>query len=278
MRIATWLRRRPYVYDAADLWADAARMVTRNRFVLGALRGVEGFGLRGARRLFAISSGLVGRIRELGVTTPATVIGFGADPAFRYEPGTVSSGDPYFIYAGSYSEWHGAGVFVEALARIRAEHPRVQLVFIGHGSERDQLIAWCAEHDVAGVEFREPVEPEALNPLLGGAVAALASVRPGAGYDYAFATKVYASSAAGCPVVFAGAGPTSDFIISAADRGMGLAVEYEVDAVADAMRRMLQTPLPPARREELSSWARREHSIDACADLVVREITLNAHP
>lgn len=278
MRVAAWLRRRPYVYDAADLWADAARMVTGNRFVLGALRRVERFGMRGARRLFAISSGLVGRIRELGLTTPATVIGFGADPAFRYEGETASDEDPYFIYAGSYSEWHGAGIFVEAFARIRGQNPHVHLLFIGHGSEREQLMAWCAENEVTGVEFREPVEPEALNPLLGGAIAALASVRPGGGYDYAFATKVYASAAAGCPVIFAGTGPTNGFITAAADRGMGVAVDYEVDAVADAMRRALEEPLPPAARRELSAWARSEHSIDACADLVVREIALTAHP
>jgi glycosyltransferase involved in cell wall biosynthesis len=279
VRIAAWLRRRPYVYEAADLWADAARMVTGNRFVLGALRRVEGFGMRGARRLFAISSGLVGRVRELGITTPATVVGFGADPAFRYEP-TVApppAQDQYFIYAGSYSEWHGADIFVKAFARIREEHSGTRLVFIGHGSERDELIAWCEANEVTGVEFREPVEPEALNPLLGGALAALASVRPGTGYDYAFATKVYASTAAGCPVIFSGAGPTSEFIAAAA-LGAGVAVDYDVEAVTDAMRRALSDPLPPADREKLSAWARHEHSIDACAELVAREIASTAHP
>src|SRR5690606_15055811 len=41
VRVASAIRRRPYVYDAADIWADAATMVTSNRAVLAALRAVE---------------------------------------------------------------------------------------------------------------------------------------------------------------------------------------------------------------------------------------------
>ena len=59
----------------------------------------------------------------------ALVIGFGVDteafnyrPAGEIPPSDVSvdvPADPYLIYPGSYSEWHGAGIFVEAFARLR---------------------------------------------------------------------------------------------------------------------------------------------------------------
>ena len=164
-RVITALLRRPYVYDAADLWSDAAQMVTSSRLVIGLLRRVELFALRGAAHAFAISNGLVGRLGELGVRTPTTVIGFGVDteafnyrPAGEIPPSDVSvdvPADPYLIYPGSYSEWHGAGIFVEAFARLRAEQPDLRLLFVGNGADRPALERRCAELELDGVEFRD---------------------------------------------------------------------------------------------------------------------------
>ena len=283
-RVITALLRRPYVYDAADLWSDAAQLVTNSRIVIGLLRATEVFALRGAAHLLAISTGLIDRLGELAVRTPTTVIGFGVDTAaFRYRaPGVIAAAHEhtdvptgqYLIYPGSYSEWHGAGIFVEAFAHLRAEHPHLRLLFVGNGSDRPALERRSTELGLDSVEFRGPIEAPRLTTLLASAVLSLASLKPGQGYDYAFTTKIYSSLAAGCPVVFTGTGPTAAFIdASAREQPVGTAVEYEVSAVIEAIRAAIATPLEAARRETLSAWAHERFSIEKAAAIVVETST-----
>jgi glycosyltransferase involved in cell wall biosynthesis len=271
VRAVGWLRRTPYVVRAADLWSDGAAMVTDSRLVLWALRRVEVWGLRGAARLFAAHEPLVERFREVGIDTPVTAIGFGADTdAFQYtEP--PASGAPMFVYAGTHSEWHGAGVFVEAFAAVLAAHPGAQLRFIGNGEERRILRARAAELGLGdAVDFHAPIPPAELSPILAAATASLASLKPGQGYDYAFTTKVYSSLAAGCPVIFAGVGPTRPFI-EAAPPGAGVAVDYDITAVRDAMEAAIASPASPRLRSSLSAWVHDRYSLAGIAARVASQ-------
>lgn len=269
VRCVAALFRTPYVVDAADLWSDAAALATRNPLVPLALRWLERWGLRGARHLFAAHQPLIDRFREVGIETPASPIGFGADTAAFSFRGDVSR-EPHFIYAGTHSEWHGAGIFVDAFAAIADRHPTARLTFIGNGQERDLLASRARELGLAArVAFESPVAPRELAPRLASATASLASLKPGGGYDYAFTTKVYSSLASGCPVIFTGTGPTARFIADAGHADVGVAVAYDADAVAAAMERAIANPVGPERREALSAWARATYSLEAVASTVV---------
>lgn len=270
VRVIAALRRTPYVVDAADLWSDAAAMATSSRFVLTSLRVVERWGLRGARHLFAAHQPLIDRFREIGINTPATPIGFGADTAnFTYteQPPTAA---PLLVYAGSHNEWHGAGIFVEAFATVAENHEGARLLFIGNGKDRDELTVRAAELGIAdAVEFRAPISPAELSPILSGATVSLASLKPLQGYDYAFTTKIYSSLAAGCPVVFAGVGPTVPFLREAANPNVGVAVDYEVSAVVEALERAIIDSPPPEARARLSAWARERFALTTIAREVI---------
>ncbi len=270
VRVVGWLRRTPYVVDAADLWSDAASMVTSSKIVLGLLRRVEIWGFRGARHLLAAHEPLIARFRELGISTPATGIGFGADTgSFRYGGETPPS-PPVFVYAGTHSEWHGAGIFIEAFARFLPGHPGAMLRFIGNGQEREVLRERADELGLShAVTFDAPIPPVELAPILSGATASLASLKPGQGYDYAFTTKAYSSLAAGCPVIFTGVGPTGPFLRGATNPDAGVAVDYDVAAVTAELERAAAHPLPSEARARLSDWARSTYSLDAVADRVV---------
>ena len=272
VRVVGWLRRTPYVVRAADLWSDAAAMVTDSAFVLGTLRRVEVWGLRGARRLFAAHAPLLARFREVGIDTPTTAIGFGADTeAFRFQPQTKPAA-PVFVYPGTHSEWHGAGIFVDAFASVVARHPGARLRFIGNGEERRSLAAQAAGLGISdAVDFHRPIPPAELAPILSGATASLASLKPGQGYDYAFTTKVYSSLAAGCPVIFAGVGPTGPFLRDADSPDVGVAVDYDIDAVVAAMERAIADSPSDEVRARLSEWTRIHYSLTAIAEQVVAE-------
>jgi len=272
VRVVAGLRRTPYVVRAADYWSEAAELVTRSALILGTLRRVEAWGLQGARMLFAAHQPLIDRFRALGITTPALPIGFGADTKdFRYE-GQAPPEPPVFVYAGTYSEWHGAGIFIDALREIMERHPGARLVYYGNGEEREGLRARARALGIeSSVEFHAPVSPAALSPILAGATASVASLAPVPANEYAVATKAYSSLAAGCPVIFAGIGPTVDFLGDSGHPEAGVAVGYDVDEAAAAMSAAASSPLEPRARAELARWSASRYSLTTIAKRVVDE-------
>ncbi|MHA6693994.1 glycosyltransferase [Homoserinimonas sp. A520] len=272
VRVIAALRRTPYVVRAADYWSEAAELVTSSRLILGTLRRVEAWGLRGAKMLFSAHQPLTDRFRTAGIMTPAVPIGFGADTKdFRYD-GQAPPDPPVFVYAGTHSEWHGAEIFVEAMPEVLRQHPGARLVFYGNGEDRDEMQTRARQLGISeSVEFNAPIPPAALSAILATATATVASLSPIKRNEYALATKAYSSLAAGCPVIFAGPGPTVEFLRDAGHPFAGVAVDYDIDAAAAAMNTAATAPLQPNARAELAEWAAGQFSLNAIAQRVVDE-------
>lgn len=270
VRVIAALRRTPYVVRAADYWSEAAELVTDSRIILGALRRVEAWGLNGAAMLFAAHEPLIDRFRQAGITAPAVPIGFGADTKdFTYER-QVPLQPPVFVYAGTHAEWHGAQIFIDALAIVAAQHRGVRLLFYGNGEDREGMRARAEQLGLsAQVELNGPIAPSALAPILASATASVASLAPVPANEYAVATKVYSSFASGCPVIFAGIGPTADLLHDSVHPFAGVAVDYDVHAIATAMNAAVATPLGPEARAELAQWSANHYSLAAIAVTVV---------
>lgn len=273
VRLAAALRRTPYAYYAADVWSDAASQTGAPGWMVRAVRGLEHFALRGAVRVLSVSDGVTRRLHELGDGSSAVTVGNGVDTsAFAPIGPEFDAGGPTFVYAGTASEWHGAAIFVEAFARVRRDHPDARLVFIGGGSERGQIERVASEHGVE-VLFRDVLPPAELAAWLRGAAASLASVKPGAGYDFAFPTKLYGSVAAGTPVIFTGAGPAREFVERQVDdRALGWACEYDATAVGEAMCEVIDNAPSTERRIRVSEWARAEVDVGRVAARIREEL------
>ena len=273
IRLLSSIKRVPYFYDAADIWSDAAVLSTSNQLVLSLLRRMELFALRGAQRIFTISDGVCQRLTALGVDRPITVSGFGVDSdAFRFVP-IEEQPRKYFVYAGTFSELHGASIFLKAFSSFTKLYPEVTLKFVGNGTEGPELAHLAHQLQLKNVEIVNPVAPEELNIILNGAIASLASLKPNTGYEYAFTTKVYASLASGCPVLFSGEGPTRPFIESISETlKAGFSVDYDAEQVSKAMLALFQNSLNENEREELSEWSRKHFSLVAVADAIVKKI------
>lgn len=277
VRLACALRRVPYVYYAADIWSDAAGTTGAPGAVVRVLRSVERWVWRGASAILSVSSGVTTRLSELGVANTVHEIGNGIDTAAFAADGqraVLADGDggslPYFVYAGTASEWHGAGIFAEAMLSVHASHPRARLVFVGQGAEKGDIERACSSLPDGVVTFLPRAPAEEVAVWFRGAVASLASVRPGRGYDFSFPTKVYASLACGTPAIYAGVGPARDLLV---EHGLGRAVDYDAAAVAAAMVAALEehggtvegTDVPAARGSHHAAWARSSASLTAVA-------------
>lgn len=268
VRVICALRRIPYVYDTADIWSDAAAQATDSKAVVRILRWIERFAMRGATNLVTISQGVVDRVRALGISSPMAVTGFGADTSvFRY---SEIATERVFIYAGTYTGLHGADVLIDAFARFSSTHPGYRLRFIGNGTEQEPMHMRAEELGIGdAVEFVESVPAAELQPQLSSALCSLATLNPDGGYEYAFTSKIYSSLASGCPAIFSGPGPTAPFLHEAAQHvRAGVAVEYDPELIAEAMRGIADDPLSPEDRRAVSAWATEEHSMSAVAGRV----------
>ena len=251
------LRRRPYVWYAPDVWTSAAGRMEISSLLKRGMRLMETLAARRAAGVLTVSEPMGRELQSVtGVEWEKVFVaenGIDTD-VFRPEGPTADPGAPYFVYAGSMSEWQGADVFVRAMPRVLAAHPDARLHFFGRGSDTRRVEELARRLAPGSVVF-EGLRPAAdTAEWTRGAVAALASIVPGIGYDFSRPTKIYAAAACGTPVLFAGVGTAAELV---RDNGLGEAVDHDADAVADAMIALLDRRLDPALAEENAGLRRR---------------------
>ncbi|WP_067781777.1 glycosyltransferase [Actinomyces vulturis] len=280
-RVACAIRRIPYVWYAPDVWSDAAASTSAPRPVVRAVRAMESFAMRGAQAVIAINDGVAERAKALGARD-IRIIPNGIDTdVFRAdrEPLSteqwaaltgekVSEVPPFLLYAGTASEWQGAGIFVDAFHRIHEDFPQARLVFLGQGSDWEtirhqaQQFEWVGDNPVT-VASGVPVEAAAQWQRT--ARACLVSIIPGQGYDFAYPTKIFASLACGTPIIYAGVGPAVDDIST---HDLGYVSSYEVRDVAQAMSKMLSDVSEGSQTEHYRSWVVAHRSLQATGQRV----------
>ena len=228
VRAIAALRGVPYAYYAADVWSDASQATGAPGWVVAVVRSLERFALSGARHVLTVNSGVAQRVTELGASR-VTVVPNGIDTDVFTPEGPVASDAPrapYFLYAGTASEWQGAGIFIQALRLVHRTHPQVELVYLGQGSEWDYLRDLAANDP--RIHLMPVVSPDEAAAWQRGAVASVVSIRPGLGYDFAYPTKIFAALACGTSVVYAGPGPARADLSEA---GLGWVADYDAHSV-----------------------------------------------
>lgn len=265
--VAAWIRRIPVFPYAADVWSDASESTGAPSFVVRAVRWMERVAWNRAAGVLAVNEGVAERVKAIAPRARVRVVGNGIDTAVFRPDGETAAAAPsgaYAIYTGTASEWQGAEVFVRAVAELNRAGTPISLVFLGQGTAFAELRA-LAEELSAPVEFHDPVPPHEAAAWLRGATVSLASIRPGAGYDFAYPTKVFAAWGCGTPVVYAGPGPARDALAKTTMLGEG--TDYDDAAVAGAIRRVAERG--SSSRQDIANWAVRNVSLAGVADRVV---------
>ena len=263
------LKRKPFVYYAADVWTDGVISMGAPRLVVSVMRWMERAVLRRARSIISVSDEVTDRLILLGADERRIVtVGNGIDTDI-FTPAAVPADDGrYFVYTGTMSEWQQPDVFIRAFALIADEHPDLRLRFFGQGSVESDLKS-LAETLVPGrVVFGGVVSPGESTSWIRGAAGALVSIVPGIGYDFAKPTKTYAAAATGTPVLFAGPSAGADLVRGNA---LGRAVEFTAEAVAQGMRELLADAADgttAAERPSRAAWAQANVSLSAVAEKV----------
>ena len=298
VRVVAALRAIPYVWYAADVWSAAAASTGAADIVVRAVEKLEAFAVGGATRVIAVNDGVAQSVAELVNAAPddeswaqrIRVVPNGIDTTvFDAHGPTPSEQDrariglngPYFVYAGTASEWQGADVFVHALAQVRRTHPKAQLLFLGRGTAWQEITQAASQlpagPDGAPAVIMHPAVPAAEAAVWQrGAAAALVSIKPGQGYDFAYPTTVLSALGCGTPVLVAGRGPVSADV---RDFDLGWAAEHDAAAVAEAMRTALDTydaeiasGTRPATAQRFHDWVEDHRSLRATGQSAARVV------
>lgn len=245
VRVAARIRGIPYVYYAADLWSEAVKNIYPG-LVYRALRIVEKFALQGAEQVIAVNSEVANQVKDMGARSVA-IVPQGVDtrkfnrqgpsPTAQMRTAMGVGDSPYFIYPGNASEWHGAGIFIEALKLISSSQD-CHLVFLGRGGQWELLRELAKAKGLEGkVHFSTTVSPEVASQWIRGSICSLAAIKPGSGYEFAYTTKALSSFSCGIPVLYAGPGSAGDDI---RENQLGWAVSYSPSSVAAGMKRAIE--------------------------------------
>lgn len=266
-RVISTIKRRPYVYYAADIWSDAAEGAGVHPIVVSTLRAVERWVMSGAADVLAVNEQVAQRVEALGGS--ATVIRNGVDTDTFTPDGPASplAGTSFFLYAGTMSEWQGSDIFVRAFASVADKLGNTRLVFVGQGSAVGDIRRAAEEAGIADrVDIVPPVSQDEAAAYQRDARAALVSIRPGIGYDMAFPTKAMAAWASGTPVIYAGPGIARTLITK---HGLGWSCNYDVSEIADAMVGAYSATKEPTA---VRRWAEENASLRALASRAAERI------
>ena len=243
------------VVDVGDLWIDAAASLgfIRERSLSTRLsRRYERLVLRRADRVLTTTdemSRLLAEGHGPAVAAKLTVVPNAVDTE-RFTPGDGDDDGRTILYTGNFGHAQDLENCIRAMQYVETD---ARLLLVGDGDLRRRLVSLVAELDLGDrVEFRDPVEREAVPDLLRSAAVGVATLKQTEGLGYAVPTKTYEYLACGLPVVGTEGGALADLL---AESGGGLAVRSEPEPLADAFETLLSDP---DRRAAMGA-AGREH-------------------
>ena len=113
--------------------------------------------------VWAVSHGAGENLRALGYEGEYIVMPNGVDMSCRRateaqiqkvtESYDLPEGVPVYLFVGRIKWYKGLRIILDALAQLRAENRAFRMVFVGEGSDKDQVMAYAGERGLADVCF-----------------------------------------------------------------------------------------------------------------------------
>ncbi len=210
-----------------------------NRWLNRIYHWIDAVCTRGCDETWNVSPRMVEARRERGLTGAQRIVPMGA----YSNPRSVALEPHRIVYMGTLLEKQGLEKCIEALPRVRVRVPDATLLVIGDGDYRprlERLVEQLALSD--SVTFLGYVEDHArVEKLIGESAVGVATYRPTKENFSYFADpgKIKNYLAAGVPVVATAVPWSAEW---AEEAGAALVVDYDADAIADAVLELLDAP------------------------------------
>lgn len=245
--IAARRLRRPYVYDAHDLWLHRPRRQRSRLYhtLQNAFFGIiERLFVPRAAVTFTVSAPIARHLEQrYRLARVELVPNYPERPAaaVRREiralpgPGNVPVGAPIILYLGGLMGGRG----IEYLVRSMAGVPEAHLVLLGSGHQGPDLVAEARRTGVAErVHVLPPVPPEEVVDYASSATIGVSPIVPSClNYEYSLPNKLFQYMAAGIPVVASDFPQVREVVVGSA---AGLVVDTQrPESIAGALNELL---------------------------------------
>jgi len=287
----TRVRGSPYVYIVHDMYPDMAvalEYIPEDGIVHCLWARLNRAVYRDAARIVVLGDSMKQRLMEKAADDPAfdpdkiVVIQNWEDEEavtpkpkseseFAVEHGTRD--DFTLVYGGNVGRFHDLMTAVQAIDRLERDgRTDIQLIVIGEGAQKPDLVEYVDEHGISNVSFA-PIQPvERLTDVLNCGDASLVSVKESV-KGMCVSSKFYSSLAIGDPVL--GIVPKGDEIARVIDEAdCGIHVEPgDVEGARAALERWADDPQFAAQqghnaRQCLEEQYTLENAVDAYDELV----------
>jgi len=287
--IAGWIislaRGTPFVMEVQDLWPESA-------VVLGELKNprfiqlAEWFEMRCYRRarwVIAVTQGIYDRLRARGVPAEKLVLVPNGSNTDIFHPSPVEgaqlraelglNGKFVVLYGGIHGIAQGLETVIEA-ARLLADEPGIQFVFVGEGPCKADLLALKETYGLNNLRMLPGQPLERMAAYLSMADVALVPLRRLDLFQGALPTKMFDAWACRTPTLITVDGEARRLL---EEVGAGIFVEPEnPPALAAALRQIQDEPLQRTRMGEAGYQAvQARYSLQAVAqqiDTLLRQI------
>jgi len=198
-----------------------------------------------ALSIIAVSDAVAGYVGRFAIPMERVhVVPNGVDPArFPHvdRPSRLREDETFTLgFVGTLKSWHGLPMLVEAFGTLHAEDPRVRLIVVGDGPERDRLKESLETRGLAAATvLTGAVAPQLIPEWLAAMDVAVAPYAAQADF-YFSPLKVLEYMAAGLPVVASRIGQLTELI--AHDRTGLLCTPDDPEALAAQLRRLREAP------------------------------------
>ena len=225
---AVW-RKSSIVFNVSDLWPDVVEEfgVVRNKLLLRVANLLERWAYSKATVVNAITNGVYERLLD-AKHIPRDKILFlpnGVDaelfapqaPDASLRAHIDPSGKSIILYAGTHGIAHGMEVILEAATQLKKEP--ILFLLVGGGSAKEHLVRLASQKKLENVRFLDPVPLDILPKYFSIATASVATLIDSQMSMRVRPAKMFASMAAGVPVIFSGEGEGAD-LVRQADAGI----------------------------------------------------------
>jgi glycosyltransferase involved in cell wall biosynthesis len=278
----------PFVLEVRDIWPDSlidVIGVQPRHPLVRFLRSVERYLYRSAARTVSLLPDAAEVLEDRGAKRGSVVWlpnGVDAHEVGAYEP-PPTSGAFTVMYAGAHGHANGLDSLVDAARALQSrrhasKRRAIQLVLVGDGPEKRQLVQRVAREQIDGISFREAVARSDLYATLREAHAFVLPLVQADVFRYGVSpNKLYDYMAMGRPIIFA--------VDSANDPvgevGAGLTVPAEdPDAIAAAIDRLAE--MSTDQRESMGlrgrSFVMSEHDLSILASRLEEVLQGATHP
>lgn len=223
--VARLLRRKPFVFEARDLWPDLPKALgLRNPFVVWGMEFLEHTAYSLARACIGLSPGIIKGIASHGVAKGRIAMIPNASDIDLFDPEKrttldipgISASDFVALFAGAHGPANGLESLLDVAAELKRQTlSKIKLLFVGDGKRKPTLVARAQDEGLDNCIFLDPMPKTQLASLMASVdvgIVALANVP--AFYFGTSPNKFFDYIASGIPAIINHPGWLSQLVMS----------------------------------------------------------------